>query len=45
MLSHAVPVVEADWEQGQEEAAARYFSFGPRVGVANGSASDVCLAG
>ena len=29
MLSHAVPVVEADWEQGQEEEAARYFSFGP----------------
>ena len=24
MLSHAVPVVEADWEE------ARYFSFGPR---------------
>ena len=28
MLSHAVPVVEADWGEGQE--AARYFSFGPR---------------
>ena len=30
MLSHAVPVVEADWGEGQEEEAARYFSFGPR---------------
>ena len=29
MLSDAVPVVEADWGEGQEEEAARYFSFGP----------------
>eukprot|EP01045_Picozoa_sp_COSAG04_P021705 COSAG04_NODE_2362_length_4267_cov_3.208973_5_plen_424_part_00 len=30
MLSDAVPVVEADWGEGQGEEAARYFSFGPR---------------
>ena len=30
MLSHAVPVVEATWVEGQQEEEARYFSFGPR---------------
>ena len=30
MLSHAVPVVEATWVDGQQQEEARYFSFGPR---------------